>query len=470
MNGKNIISAIELIANEKEVNKNLIFKALEDALEISIKKDIGKFNLEVNINKINGDIEVYKNQIVVPDIEYEDLSQIKLSEVSDLKIGDNFRTKIEVKDFSRIGAQVFKQLIKKNFKKAENQTTAEYYNRYIGELYNATVKKIVKDSAILTLNDGTEGYILLTDTNGMFLKVGEKVRVVLDSIEENGTLLRFSRNSELYVMALLKREIPAIIEEQISVIKVARVKGRRIKVVVKSLMPHLDAIRECVGIKGIRVKEIVSSLNGEQVDFINYDNDIGKYINNIMSPLRVNKVIIDEGTNKIYFSLDNEDFTRYLKSINVYSNIASQILGKEVIIKSEEHFEEDIRYNNNKKINHLVDRINVDDDLATILVEEGFDTVESILYSKNEDLLDIEGFNIELVNELKDVALKVVALYEKNKLFKVKNINIMMIDQLNEKEILSVEDLADLSTYELLDILDIEESLASSIIISARNN
>lgn len=470
MDNKNIVSAVELISNEKQVNKDLIFEALESALEVSLKKDIGKYDLIVKIDRKNGDIQVKKMQIVVADKDFDNDSQIKLSKVKDLNIGDVYLQKIEINDFSRIGAQVFKQVIKQNFKNATRKTAGEKYKKYIGELFNATVKRVTKDCVFLTLNDDTEGKILLKDLNGNFLKVGSKVRVVLDSIDiENGYLLNFSLNSDLYVRAILKQEIPSIYDEKVEIVDIGRIKGRKLKVVVKPLIAHVDAVRECIGHKGMRVKEVIKALNGEQVEFVDYDSDIGQYINNIMSPLSVNKVIIDEGVNKMYFSISDLDYIKYEKAIINYSNIASQLLGKKVIIKNETNFESEIKEKNDNCIEHLINEINVDEYLAQTLIDEGFDTVESILYSKEEELLEIYGFDIDLVEEIKQMALKSILRYKFNELTQIKNINIRIIEVLNKNGILTIKELSELSTYELMDIIDIDDSLARKIIIEARS-
>lgn len=469
MDTKNIVSAVELISNEKQVSKELIFKSLESALEVSLKKDIGKYDLIVNIDRQKGNIEVKKIQIVVEDKDFENDSQIKLSEVKNLKVGDVYLNKIEISDFSRVGAQVFKQIIKQNFKQATRISAGERYEKHIGDLFNATVKRVTKEAVYLTLNDDTEGKILLNEANGHFFKVGKKFRVVLDSVDvDNGHLLNFSLNSDLYVRAILKQEIPSIYDEKVGIVDIARIKGKKVKVVVKPLIAHVEAVRECIGHKGMRVKEVINALNGEQVDFVNYDSDLGQYIKNIMYPLSVVKVIIDEGVNKIYFSVSDLDYIKYEKSIKNYSDIASQLLGKKVIIKNETNFEEELKEKNDKCIEHLINEINVDEYLAKVLIEEGFDTVESILYSKEEDLLSIYGFDIDLVEEIKQMAFRSISKYKLNELMKIKSINIGIIEDLNKNGISTIEELAELSVYEFIDIIDIDDSLARKIIIEAR--
>lgn len=473
MNSKEIVSMVGLIANEKQIDKELIFKSLEDSLAVSLKKDLGKINIKVTIDRHNGIMLVEQIQEVVADIDYEDENHIKLSEAkktnSKISVGEEIRTELPIKDFSRVNAQVFKQVIKQNFKQAERLTAQEHYGKLIGQLFNATVKKVMKDSAILVLNDETEGKIMLSEANGYFLKPGSKVKVVLESIEnEKSHQLVFSRNSEKYIKAILTQEIPAISDEYVGILKIARVKGKRTKVVVKGLIAHVDPLRECIGPKAIRVKEIIQYLNGEQVDFVNYDKELGSYINNIMNPLEVIRVVIDEVSNKFYFAISDKDYEKFGSSISVYENLASQILDKEVIVKNESDFDNSFNDKTEKSLAYLMDKLNVDEDLALILIEEGFDSVESIAYSPDSELLNIEGFDIDLVNELKNISLNVLKDYNLSDLSKLKNINIQIIDELNKNGITNREQVADLATDELIELVDMEVKQAQKIIMESR--
>lgn len=473
MNSKEIVSMVGLIANEKQIDKELIFKSLEDSLAVSLKKDLGKINIRVSIDRHNGTMLVEQIQEVVADIDFEDENQIKLSEAKKINnkvsVGEEITTELPIKDFSRVNAQVFKQVIKQNFKQAERLTSQEHYGKLIGQLFNATVKKVMKDSAILVLNDETEGKIMLSEANGYFLKPGSKVKVVLENIENDKShQLVFSRNSEKYIKAILTQEIPAISDEYVGILKIARVKGKRTKVVVKGLIAHVDPLRECIGPKAIRVKEIIQCLNGEQVDFVNYDKELGSYINNIMNPLEVIRVVIDEVSNKFYFAISDKDYEKFGNSISVYEKLASQILDKEVIVKNESDFDTVFKDKTEKSLAYLMDKLNVDEDLSLILVEEGFDSVESIAYSPESELLNIEGFDIELVNELKDIALNVIRDYNLSDLSKLKSINIQMIDELNKNGINNREQVADLATDELIELVDMEVKQAQKIIMEAR--
>lgn len=473
MNGKEIVSLVTLISNEKQVDKELIFKSLEDSLSVSLKKDFGKFNIKALIDRTNGSIKAFKLQEIVADVDYEDENQIKLSEARKINskavIGETLETELEVKTLSRVNAQVFKQVIKQNFKIAERKTSEEHYSSLIGSLFTATVKKVLKDTAILVLNDETEGKMPLSEANGYFLKPGSKVRVVLEGIEtgKNQSLI-FSRNSEKYVRAVVTQEIPAIGDEHIEILKVARIPGKRTKIVVKGLIAHVDPLRECIGPKGIRVKEVIAALNGEQVDFVNYDKDFGQYINNIMNPIEVVKVVLDESFNKSYFAIKDSDYNKYEKSISIYEQLASKILNSEVVIKSASNFEEEIAEKDGKLISDLMDKLNVDEELAEVLVSEGFDSIEAIAYSPESELLSIDGFDEELIKELKEMAFKVINTYSLNDLSKLKNITIQIIDELSNKGIKNREDLADLSTDELMDLVAIDTNHAKKLILEAR--
>jgi N utilization substance protein A len=473
MNNKEIVSMVGLIANEKQIDKELIFKSLEDSLAVSLRKDLGKINIKVTIDRHNGSMLVEQVQEVVADVDYEDENHIKISEASKvnnkISVGGYIRTELPIKDFSRVNAQVFKQVIKQNFKQAERITAQEYYGKLVGQLFNATVKKVLKDSAILVLQDETEGKIMLSEANGYFLKPGSKVRVVLENIENDKShQLVFSRNSEKYIRAILTQEIPAISDEYVGIIKVARVKGKRTKVVVKGLIAHVDTLRECVGPKAIRVKEVIQCLNGEQVDFVNYDKELGTYINNIMNPLEVTRVVIDEVSNKIYFAVTDKDYSKFGNSINLYQNLATQILEKEVIVKSESEFDSSFKAKTEKSLTYLMEKLNVDEDLALILVEEGFDSVESIAYSPESELLNIDGFDEDLVEELRNIAMDVLKDYNISDLSRLKSVNIQLIDDLNKNGINSREQVADLATDELIDLIDMEVMQAQKIIMEAR--
>lgn len=187
-----------------------------------------------------------------------------------------------------------------------------------------------------------------------------------------------------------------------------------------------------------------------------------------MNPIEVVKVVLDESFNKSYFAIKDSDYSKYEKSISIYEKLASKILNSEVIIKSESTFEEEIAEKDGKFISNLMDKLNVDEELAEVLVSEGFDSIEAIAYSPESELLSIDGFDEELIKELKEMAFKVINTYSLNDLSKLKNITIQIIDELSNKGIKNREDLADLSTDELMDLVEIDTNHAKKLILEAR--
>lgn len=473
INGKEIVAGVNLIANEKQINKELVFESLENSLAVSLRKDYGKSVLTVKLDRNNGTMTVEKHQTVVADVDYEDDSQIKLSEArkvdNKISIGDDFVTVLPNKDLSRVNAQVFKQVMKQNFKQAERKSSEDHYKKFIGTLFYGVVKKVLKTEAIVVLNDETEGLLPLSEVNGYHLKPGTKLRVVLDRIEnQKGHQLIFSRSSDAYIKAILAQEIPAIGEENVEVVALARIKGKRVKVVVKSRIAHIDEMRECIGPKGTRVKEVVNALNGEQVDFVLYDADYGRYIANIMSPIDVERVVIDEGDNAMYVIITEENYKKYGNMVKNNEDMAKQLLNKNVVIATEEDFEHDQAAKDLQSVNLFIEELNVDQDLAEVLVEDGFDSIEAIAYAPLDVFLEIDGFNEELVHELRQAALESILKYSDSDLKDVKALNVSHVKALMNAGVKTREDLADLSTDELLDILSISRKEAESIIVEAR--
>ena len=234
INGKEIVSVVNLIANEKQINKELVFESLESSLAVSLRKDYGKTSLKVKLDRVNGNMTVESHQLVVADVDYQDDNQIKFSEArkqkSDVSLGDFIVTQLPAKDLSRVNAQVFKQVMKQNFKQAERKGAEEHYKDLIGNIYYATVKKIMKNDALIVIDEDVEGLLPLNDTNGYHLKAGSKVKVVLERIEDQKShQLIFSRSSDLYLKAVLTKEIPAIGDENIDIVAIARIKGKRSK-------------------------------------------------------------------------------------------------------------------------------------------------------------------------------------------------------------------------------------------------
>lgn len=471
--GKELLTVINVIANEKQISKELVIESLSNSLATSLKKDYGKIPLKVTINPETGLVSIFQTQKIVADKDWLEEEDIGLTEArkinSKYEVGDVIETELPEKDFSRVNAQVFKQVIRQNFKQAERKTSEEHYAKEIGKIFLVTVKKFLKNDVIVALNDENEGVIPYEELNGEKLRVGSKILAVLEKIETyKGHQLIFSKKSDAYVLGILLKEIPAIGEENIEVVNMARIKGKRAKIVVKSLIAHMDVMRECIGPKGTRVKQVVEFLNGEQIDFVAYDKDLGRYIENLMSPITVEKAVIDESRDRMSIVVSEAEFNKYKSLVNTNQILVSKILNLEVQIVTDELFNEERDKSDAQLTKLFVEELNVDEDLAMILIEEGFQDIESIAYSPINVLLGIEGFDEELVQELKSAANASLEQLNENDLMTLKNMNSKVFKELSDKNVLSRESLADLSTDELMELVDVTEEQAKNLIMEAR--
>lgn len=474
INGKEIVALAKMIADEKQIDKELVLESLESSLAVSLRKDYGKTALKVKLDRTNGSMIVELHQVVVANVDYEDDTQIKLSEAkalkSDAMIGDVIVTVLPSKPLSRVNAQVFKQVMKQNFKQAERKGAEEHYKNFVGNIYYATVKKIMKNDALLVIDEDVEGLLPLNEVNGYHLKPGGKVKVVLERIEaQKSHQLIFSRSSDLYLKAVLTKEIPAIGDENIDIVAIARIKGKRSKVVVKGRIAHIDEMRECIGPKGTRVKEVVSSMNGEQIDFVVYDANLGTYISNIMEPVKISRVVIDEADNSVHIIVNDEIFEKYGNMIKNNEELAKQLLSKKVVVETEGKYEEIQSVKDGNAVQLFVDELNVDEDLAEILVEEGFDSIEAVAYAPMDVFLEIEGFDEELGLALREAAQNSIKQYADSDLNSLKSMKIGYLKTLAVAGITTRDKLAELATDELLDILDVTTKDAQEIILEARS-
>lgn len=475
--GKELLSLVSVIANEKQIEKELVFESLENSLATALKKDYGKISLKVVINRDNGKLVVFQHQEVVADINWEDESQIKLSEAkkndASKKIGDVIINQLPEKNMSRVTAQVFRQVVKQNLRNAERKTSEEHYSKEVGNLFMVTIKKFLKNDILVTLPDETEGVIPSSEQNGEKFRIGSKTLAVLERIETyKGHQLVFSKNSDNYLKGVLAKEIPAIGEENIEVIAIARNKGKRAKVVVRSLIAHVDEMRECIGSKGIRAKQVSELMNGEQIDFVSYSKDFGTYVSNLLNPLVVESVLIDESKNRTSIIVSEDSYSKYNNLLKANYSLITQILKDElksdIWIVTAEEFEADRDEEDSKMIAIFEEELNVDTDLAMALIEEGFQDLEAIAYSPIQELLNIEGFDEELAQTLQRSALESLSKLEKNDLMDLKNVNSLILKSLQDNGIKDRESLAELAVDELLELVHMSEDEAKKLIMEAR--
>ncbi|AJC48297.1 transcription termination/antitermination protein NusA [Allofrancisella guangzhouensis] len=482
---KELLLVLETVANEKDISKDLLFEAMEEALTTIIKKELDdRMNIEVKINRITGEFKADRVwHIVSEDQDLIDYSKELYEDVAREKgynvvAGDIIRESVEVKEFGRIAAAVAKQILMKKIKNFERERTARTYQDKIGDVVYGEVKRATYELLIIDLGNNAEGILPKKDLIARErFRVGDKIRACVENIdcddEGKPNTIMLSRASNTMIKALFKLEVPEVEEEIITIVNVVRELGFRAKVTVKSNDQRIDPCGACVGVRGSRIHSIMSELNGEKVDVILWDQDIVQYAINSLSPVAAEDILevnVDEETKSMDIVVKQESLSKAIGKNGVNVRLASALIGWKINVLSDSEQEE-------KQISiveKFVEVLDVDHDFALVLIEEGIETLEDLAYLDKEELLEIEGFDEDIVNELQErakAALLSQVLGNKKPAEDLLNMQGMQEDlakQLAKANIVTMEDLAELSVDELLEIVNVDEQKATDLIMQAR--
>ena len=494
MANKEILLVAEVFSNEKDIDKEIVFQAIESALEAAtVKRHANHIKVKVNIDRKTGDYNTYRQWDVVdvnPDIDGDvefPATQILLEAArldnNDIQVGDTVQEEIESVDFGRIAAQTAKQVIINKVREAERKKVVEAYHSRIGELITGIVKRIEKGSIYLDLGGHIEAFIAKEDMIPKeSFRIGDRVRGYLKDVrsEIRGPQLFISRTAPELLIALFRLEVPEINEGMISILGAARDPGSRAKIAVKSNDPRLDPVGACVGMRGSRVQSVTNELAGERIDIILWNPSEAQFVINAMAPAEIQSIVVDEDKHSMDLAVSSENLSQAIGRGGQNVRLASQLTGWELNVidatKAEEKSEAEAL-----KIKQLfVDQLDVDDDIAIILVEEGFNSVEEIAYVPASEMLEIEGFDEGLVNELRSRAkdallINAIAAEERidsvapaEDLLTMEGMNKELAYELASQGIVTMEDLADQSTDDLLKFTDMTEEKAARLIMKAR--
>ena len=482
---KELLMVLETVANEKDLSKDLLFDAMEEALAIVTKKELDEqMNIEVQIDRVTGDYTADRVWHIVSEDEdlidysrelYEDVAREK---GYDVKAGDVIREPVEIKAFGRIAATMAKQILMKKIKNFERERTAIIYQEKVGEIVYGEVKRATYELLIIDLGGSAEGILPKKDliAHERF-RVGDKIRSCVESIEcdefDVPNTIMLSRSSNTMLKALFKLEVPEVEEELVNVINVVREPGFRSKVTVKSNDKRIDPCGACVGMRGSRIHSIMGELNGEKVDVILWDAETVRYAINSLSPVDAADILevnVDEESTTMDVIVRQESLSKAIGKNGVNVRLASALIGWKINVLSDSEQEE----KQLSIVEIFVDVLDIDHDFALVLIEEGIETLEDLAYLDKEELLEIEGFEEEMVDELQErakAALLSQALGDKKPaqdLLSMQGMNEDLANKLAQSEVVSMENLAELSVDELLDIVTIDEKLATDLIIQAR--
>jgi transcription termination/antitermination protein NusA len=493
---KEILLVVDVVSNEKEVEKEVIFKALEAALEsVTRKKHGGEIDARVTINRGNGDYASFRRWKVVADpVEgaeaeggHDPDRELPLSEALRLDpaaVVDGFvEQPMPSIEFGRIAAQTAKQVIVQKVREAERAKVVEAYQDRKGDLVTGVVKKVERGSLILDLGGNAEALVAREDMIPKeSVRVGDRLRGYLYDVrsELRGPQLFISRTRPELLIELFKLEVPEVGEGLIEIVGAARDPGVRAKIAVRSRDPRLDPVGACVGMRGSRVQAVSNELNGERVDIILWNENPAQYVINAMSPAQVVSIVVDEESRSMIVAVEEENLSQAIGRGGQNVRLASELTGWELNVMNEQEAARRSEEEARQLLAYFMERLDVDEELANILVQEGFSTLEEVAYVPLAEMLAIQEFDEGIVNELRERAREVLLTQAIAKeeavsdqepaedLLGMEGMERALAYQLAGRGILTMEDLAEQSVDDLMEIEGMDEERAAQLIMTAR--
>ena len=489
-----IILVADTVAREKNIDKEDVFTAMEVAIQKAGRSKYGfEHDIRANIDRKTGAISLarYREVVEGPENVENEVTQLTLEDAkmydANAKVGDFIIDQLPPIDFGRIAAQTAKQVIVQKVRDAERNKQFEEYKEKIGTIVNGTIKRIEFGNVILDI--GKTEAILRRDEiiPREKFKNGDRVRAyVLDVRRENkGPQVFLSRTCPEFMAKLFTQEVPEIYDGIVKIMGVARDPGSKAKIAVKTDDMTIDPVGACVGLRGIRVQAVVTELQGEKIDIVPYSEDKAQYIVSALSPAEVTKVVLDEENNRIEAVVPQEQFSLAIGRRGQNVKLASQLLGCDIDVLTEEQ-EQERRSNENKvRSQRFIEALDADEMIAHLLIAEGFSTVDEIALVPLTELAEIEGFDEDVAAELQKRAKDFIAkrneeFAEKSKtlgideqLKTVEGLDQDMILTLAGKGVKTLDDLADLAADELMEMLGenvLSEVEANKVIMKAREH
>ena len=489
-----IVLVADAVAREKDIDKEEVFEAMEVAIQKAGRSRYGaEHDIRATIDRKTGAISLERyREVMADDAEIEnEAAQVHLSCAKrikpDAKVGEFIIDALPPIDFGRIAAQTAKQVIVQKVRDSERRRQFEEYKEKIGTIVSGTVKRAEFGSVVLDI--GKTEAVLRRDEMipREKFKVGDRVRAyVLDVRRETrGPQIFLSRTCPEFMAKLFTSEVPEIYDGIIEIMGVARDPGSRGKIAVKANDVTIDPVGACVGLRGIRVQAVVTELQGEKIDIVPYSEDRAQYLVAALAPAEVSKVVIDEESGRMEAVVPEEQFSIAVGRRGQNVKLASQLLHSDIDVLTEAE-EQERRANENKiRLDRFMNALDVDDMIAHLLIAEGFTTVDEIAEVELSELAEIEGFDEDIATELQNRAKEFVTKRNAEFEDKIKSLGVddslrsfEDLDQdtilkLAENNIKTLDDLADLSSDELVEILGegaMPVSEANRIIMAAREH
>lgn len=488
---KEILLVVDVVSNEKDVEKEIIFEAIEAALASATrKKHGGDIDVRVEIDRDTGDYTSYRRWEVLGEIPEEEeflpkkqIMLYKAVEINpEIKADEYLEEEMDSIEFGRIAAQTAKQVIVQKVREAERAKVVEAYKDRQGELVTGVVKRVERGNVTMDLGGNAEAFVPREEMIPReSVRTGDRLRGYLYEIrtETRGPQLFVSRTRPELLIELFRLEVPEVGEGLIEITAAARDPGLRAKIAVKTIDPRLDPVGACVGMRGSRVQAVSNELNGERVDIILWNDNPAQFVINAMSPAEVASIVVDEETHTMTVAVNEENLSQAIGRGGQNVRLAGELTAWELNVMNEEEAASQSESESRVLIDKFMEQLDVDEEVAVILVQEGFSSLEEIAYVPISEMLEIEEFDEEIVEELRGRAnekLLTQAIAKEEKMTKepaedlltMEGMNRELAYQMASREIVTMEDLAEQSIDELMVIDDMDEELAGQLIMTAR--
>jgi N utilization substance protein A len=490
---KEIMLVVDAVSNEKGVDKEVIFEALEAALASATRKKHGEeWDVRVAINRKSGDYDTFRRWKVFADdskeLEGPD-RELRFEDALDVDpkalVGGFVEEPMESVAFGRIAAQQAKQVIVQKVREAERAQVVEAYQDRVGQLVSGVVKRVDRNGIFVDLGGNAEGFVSRADMiMREMVKPQDRIKAFLKEVrsEPRGPQLFLTRGAPEFLIELFKLEVPEVGQGLIQILGAARDPGIRAKIAVRSNDPRIDPVGACVGMRGSRVQAVSNEIAGERVDIIPFDDNPAQFVINAMSPAEVISIVVDEDSHSMDIAVSEEKLSQAIGRGGQNIRLASQLTGWDLNVMTESDAEAKSESEARTLVENFMKQLDVDEDVASILVQEGFSTVEEIAYVPQGELNAIEEFNEDIVKELRsrarDVLLTQAIASEESIDSQLPADDLLLLEGMQPDLALALarrgvrtrEDLADQAVDDLLDIQGLTAEEAGKLIMKAREH
>jgi len=489
---KEILMVVDAVSNEKGVEKDIIFEAIEAALASATRRKHGEeIEVRVSIDRETGEYDTFRRWLVfadesteleTPDCELRMIDAVDVDE--NAEPGGYVEVPMDSVEFGRIAAQTAKQVIVQKVREAEREQVVEEYQGREGEMLSGLVKRVDRNGVYIDLGGNAEGFVPREQMVPREpVRPQDRIKALLTEVrsEIRGPQLFMTRTSPQFLVELFKIEVPEVGQGLIDILGSARDPGLRAKIAVRSNDSRIDAVGACVGMRGSRVQAVSNELAGERVDIILWDDNSAQFVVNAMSPAEVVSIVVDEDKHSMDIAVDEDKLSQAIGRGGQNIRLASELSGWELNVMTAQDAEEKSESEMKELIALFSKQLDVDEEVGLILVQEGFSTIEEVAYVPAAELIAIEEFDEGIVDELRSRARDVLltqAIVREEKIDEVEPAeDLLSLEGMNKglafllasKGIVTREDLAELATDDLLELNeDIGEEDAAALIMKAR--